>query len=568
MIPIPTKPTVPFTLLLLVLLAGGAAPLDAQERVDLLLHDGKVFTADDLLSIHEVVAIDGGRIVAVGGEELLDEYVGEETIDLDGRLVVPGFNDVHTHMSGDPHWYIDLTEVESIREIQELVREKAADLGPGEWITGYGWSEDELEEQRRPLRWDLDEAAPDNPVILTRAGGHSAVSNSEALRRADVDEDTPQPEGGIIEREDDGRLNGVIRERQDLVGRLVPEAAPEDVRESFVANLRDLFSLGITSIVQAGEGPDGFAEWETTYRMHRGELPRAAVQFLPAVAEDGSVDRGVQQLREFGRVSGEGDEWFRVGPMKVFVDGGFTGPAAWTLEPYPGQPDYYGVAELSEEQLYQLVKAAHDMGWQGGFHTIGDAAIEMAVDVFARVLEESPRTDHRHYLTHFTVRPPEATLRKMAVYNILIAQQPNFTYTLEGRYVRNLTEERAAHNNPVRSVTDHGIFMAFSSDILPIGPMVGIYAAVTRKGMSGRAFAAEEEAISVPDAIARYTRNGAYLTGEEDLKGTLEPGKLADLAVLNQDILTIDPERILETRVDLTILGGEVVYEREAVATR
>ncbi|MDX1566958.1 MAG: amidohydrolase family protein, partial [Longimicrobiales bacterium] len=243
------------SLLALVLMGPvSLSDLQAQERVDLLLHNGKIFTADDLLSIQEVVAIEGDRIVAVGGPELLDEYEGEETIDLNGRLVVPGFNDVHIHISGDPEWFIDLTEVESIREIQELVREKAAELGPGEWITGYGWSEDELAEQRRPLRWDLDEAAPDNPVILTRAGGHSAVSNSEALQRAGVDENTPQPEGGVIEREDDGRLNGIIRERQDLVGRLVPEAEPEDVRESFVANLQDLLSHGITSIVQAGAG--------------------------------------------------------------------------------------------------------------------------------------------------------------------------------------------------------------------------------------------------------------------------------------------------------------------------
>ena len=188
----------------------------------------------------------------------------------------------------------------------------------------------------------------------------------------------------------------------------------------------------------------------------------------------------------------------------------------------------------------------------------------MAVDVFDRVLDEFPRPDHRHYLNHFTVLPPEETLRSMARNNILIAQQPNFAYTLEGRYVEYLGGDRAAHNNPVGSPMNHGIFMAFSSDILPIGPMVGLYAAVTRMGMSGESFAAHEEAISMPEAIVAYTRNGAYLTREEDLKGTIEPGKLADLVVLEEDLLTIDGERVLDVEVAMTILGGEVVYEAKA----
>ena len=354
-----------------VLLLSTFVGASAQEQVDLLLYNGKIFTADDLLSIHEAVAIRGDRIVAVGGDELLGEYESRREVDLEGRLVVPGFNDTHIHISGDPNWHIDLAGVGSVEELKDLVARKAEELGAGEWITGYGWSEDEVEEQRRPLRGDLDDAAPLNPVILTRAGGHSAVANSLALELAGVDEGTPQPEGGMIETDDQGRLNGIIRERQDIVRRLVPQAMREQVRESFVSKLRDLLGLGITSIIQAGASEDGFEEWERVYQEHRGQLPRAAVQFRPAVGDDGSVDGGIRQLEEFGRVTGDGDKWFRVGPMKVFVDGGFTGPAAWTLEPYQGQPDYFGRARLSEEQLYRLVRAAHEMGWQGGFTRSG-----------------------------------------------------------------------------------------------------------------------------------------------------------------------------------------------------
>jgi len=202
-----------------------------------------------------------------------------------------------------------------------------------------------------------------------------------------------------------------------------------------------------------------------------------------------------------------------------------------------------------------------------GLHAIGDGAIKMTVDVFERVLRESPRTDHRHYLTHFTVPPPEATLKQMAANHILIAQQPNFTYTLEGRYADNLDGYRLEHNNPVRTPMNHGIFMAFGSDVLPIGPMVGLYAAVTRKGMSGKVWGADE-AVTMPEAIRAYTRNAAYLTFDEQLKGTLEVGKLADMIVLAEDLLTINPSRILGVPVDMTIVGGKVVYERPASTTR
>ena len=201
------------------------------------------------------------------------------------------------------------------------------------------------------------------------------------------------------------------------------------------------------------------------------------------------------------------------------------------------------------------------MGWQMGFHAIGDAAIKLIVDYFAQTLEASPRDDHRHYLNHFTVRPPPEVMELMAEHGIMITQQPNFTYTLEGRYVEYLQEEHAAHNNPLRSPMDHGVFVALSSDILPIGPMVGIYAAVTRKGASGAVFAPEER-LTMEEAIRGYTRNGAYITFEEGVKGTLEPGMLADMIVLSDDLLTIDSEQILDVLIETTIVGGRVVFER------
>lgn len=523
------------------------------EPADLILTGGRVAIVDDGFSIHETIVVRDGRVLAVGDATLATRYDATRTVDLDGRLVVPGFIDTHTHISGNARRYIDLGGVESITELQDLIRSKIGEMGEGEWITGYGWSEDELAEGRRPLRRDLDEAAPRNPVVLTRAGGHSAVANSMALELAGIDRNTPQPEGGVIERGDDGELNGVIRERQGMVTRLVPDATPEELRVTHIQVLRDQLAFGITSLIQAGVNPRGFAGWESIYEEFGEELPRATVQIRWV---------GADRLADFGRMSGDGDDRFRVGAIKVLVDGGFTGPAAYTIEPYKGMGDYRGMLNVPEDELRQLIFEANELGWQLGFHAIGDAAIELTVDAFVDALHRNPREDHRHYLNHFTVTPPVRTLELMAEYGIAIAQQPNFTYTLEGRYVANLDGARLAHNNPLKIPMEYGIFMALGSDILPIGPLVGLYAAVTRKGMSGEVFG-PEEALTMEEAIRGYTANAAWITFEEGTKGTLEPGMLADMVVLSEDLLTIDPERIMEVDVDMTIVGGRVLYERD-----
>ncbi len=538
--------------LYLNLLACSEPVQDDRIAVDTILHNGKVITIDADLSLASAVAIDGTDIVAVGGAELLESYKSANTIDLSGKVLMPGFIDSHTHLRGRPQRYVDLTKTRSIEELKGQVRTKAIELGSGEWITGYGWSEDVMAELRRPLRNDLDEAAPDNPVLLTRAGGHSAVANSMALRLAEVTVTTQQPENGVIERGEDGELNGVIRERQDIVSKLIPEPTNEEVRDNLVYILKEQLSLGITSFTHATGSIEAYPEWETIYRLNRGILPRGSIQVFW---------EGPDAMTAFGKKTGDGDEYLRVGPIKIFVDGGFTGPAAYTKEPYKGETDYRGTLSLSLEELTTILTEAHAAGWQFGIHAIGDAAIELAIDELAVTLDEMPRDDHRHYLNHFTVMPSAESMDKMAAYGIAITQQPNFTYTLDGRYSEYLDGDRLKHNNPLRTPMDHGVRVAISSDILPIGPMVGIYAAVTRKGMSGTVFG-EEEALTVMEALRGYTLYGAWLSFEEDRKGSIERGKLADMIVLDQDILTIDPDHIMDINVEQTWLGGKLVYER------
>ena len=542
-----------------------AASLQAQaDSADLVLYNGTIVTVDDAFSIRQAIAVKGGRILAVGGNELRNRYTGARAIDLRGRTVLPGFFDTHIHLRGNSRRYIDLNDTTSLAQLKQQVSDKAKALGPGEWITGGGWDEYHFTEQRKPLRADLDAAAPNNPVVLTRAGGHSSVGNTKALELADINKATPDPERGLIEKGADGQPNGVIRERSDLYTRLVPKDKPQDVRDSLLQNVRDQLKLGITSVIEAGSSVDpnvvgSYAEWEVLYRNHGDTLPRASVQVgYPA----GGAAAGAAKLKDFGHKTGDGNDRLRVGSIgEMAADGGFTGPTAWSLVDYKGLPGFRGRAFFTPEQIHANIEEGHKLGWQFGIHAIGDAAIAMTVDALDKVLHDYPRNDHRHYLCHFTVLPPERTMQLMVNDKILIAQQPNFTYNLEQRYVETLEGKRLATNNALTTPIKKGIFMAFGSDNLPIGPMVGLYAAVTRKGESGEVYG-PEEAVSMKDAITMYTRSGAFLTGEEKIKGSLEVGKLADMIVLPENPLAISPDKVLNLKVDMTIVGGKVLYDR------
>lgn len=528
----------------------------ASDTVDTLFTNGRILTmteTDD--SAFTAVAVEGDRIVAVGGEELSRRFHPRNLVDLDGATLLPGFNDTHIHINGNAKRYIDLTTVTSIEQMQSLVQSRAELLGPSEWITGYGWSEDELAELRKPTRYDFDSVAPNNPVVLTRAGAHSAVANSLALSLAGLSRESKDPENGSLERDASGELTGVIRERQDLLLALVPAAGERELETSLGNNLAALFELGITSLTQAMAEPQDIERWRRVYDAKRGALPRAAVQL---------VWPGPAKFAAFQGRSGDGDEHFRLGPLKVFVDGGFTGPAAYTKAPYRNEAEYRGKLALTPTELTQIVTMGHNAGWQMGIHAIGDAAIELVVDELVRAMtaaDDAADVGTRHYLNHFTVMPSDATMQKMAEHDIWITQQPNFTYTLEGRYVEYLDGNRLETNNALRTPMNHGVFMALSSDILPIGPMVGIYAAVTRKGMSGRVFGSGE-ALSVREALVGYTRNAAFFTSEESMKGTIEVGKLADFVVLARDPEAIDPAELLNLPVQQTWLGGKRVYQR------
>lgn len=561
-----------FRSLLSVIAVLGLQPLQAavpQQEVDLLLFNGKVITVDDQFSIQTTVAVRDGLIVAVGGEEVQAAYKGRQSIDLGGRTLMPGFNDTHIHVNALSYRQADIEPAKSIAEIQQLIRDKARELGPGQWITGYGWDEALLAEKRNIVRGDLDAAAPNNPVALTRAGSHSIVGNTLALKIAKIDRNTPDPKDGLIEKDATGEPNGIIRERNDLYRTHVPRDKWEDLRAGYVKTFQWLFSLGITSVHTMGSFNDE--------PVGKGGLkdPGSGLTFrrLQAMSKEFDIPRvslyvnfpGDDRLAAFGKATGYGDDRVRLGSIgESAVDGGFTGPTAWTLVDYKGLPGFRGKGRYTDAELQALVDSGARHGWQMGLHAIGDAAIVQTVNAYSKAIRSivPPGKDHRWFLDHFTIMPPDYTMQTMAQDRILIAQQPNFLYNLEGRYVDTLDDWRLRHNNAIGTpAKKFGLFVALGSDNLPIGPMYGLYAAVTRKGMSGKVHG-PEEAISMPEAIKGYTANGAYLSWEERIKGTLEVGKLADMIVLEADPLTIDASKLLETKVDLTILGGKVVYDR------
>lgn len=556
-----------------VALGLGAGSASAAEHADLLLYNGKVLTVDRDFSIRKAIAVRGGRIVEIGDDDLSSKYEARTKIDLGGRTLMPGFIDTHLHIYSLARRQVVIESARSIKEIQQIVRAKAAELGPGEWITGYGWDEAVFVEGRNLNRADLDAAAPDNPVALTRAGGHSAAGNSLALKIAKIDRNTADPPTGLIEHDEHGEPNGVIRERFDLYLRHVPPSSWEELKPGYVTAMRKLLALGITSFHSATTviddepvGAGGTAEPTSALTPRRLALLHAETDHaIPRVTTYIGFP-GAERLRAFGRQSGDGDEWVRLGGIgENPVDGGFTGPTAWTLADYKGMPGFRGKGRFTDAQLQALVDASADNGWQLALHAIGDAAIVQAVDAYASALDRHPAvkdSDHRWFLDHFTIMPPDATMAKMAKYRIMISQQPNFAYNLDGRYHETMDDIRYRHNNSVATPWKRfGLHVAFGSDNLPIGPMVGLHSAVTRQNPAG-VVVGPEERVSMEDAIRAYTEKAAYLSWEEGAKGTLEPGKLADMIVLDADPLTAAPDAIMDIRVDMTILGGKVVYRR------
>lgn len=527
---------------------------------DLILRNANVLTLDPERPRARAVSAWRGRIVTVGDEETVLRDAGPATrvLDLAGATVLPGFDDAHCHpiAFGLALEWVDVSPeaAPTLERLLGRLAEAARALPPDRWLLARGYDDSRLDVRRHPTRWELDAVTGGRPTIVIRTCGHMLVANSAALARAGITRDTPDPEGGRIVRGPDGEPTGLLQERaQELVRQLVPPPTVADLERALRRAGERFLSLGITSVSEAGIGR---AEELQAYQnlRQRGELPvRSRVMLY--------IDHLLEPAERLGLTTGFGDDWLRIGPFKLLQDGAGGARTAAMSIPYPDEPENYGIAVYTQEQLDEAFTRVARLGGQVAAHAIGDRAIEMVLTAFERTLPHHPRADHRWRIEHCGMLRPDL-LDRMARLGVVAVPQPGFGYYLGDAYRRNFSEDWLALAYPARSWLERGIPVAFSSDapVIPPDPWVGIRAAVLRQTRTGQPFGLEQR-IDVLTAIRLYTSGGAYAHFEEDRKGRIAPGYLADLAVVDRDPVAIDPEELPTLRTVLTVVDGRIAWE-------
>ncbi|WP_169308206.1 amidohydrolase [Sphaerobacter thermophilus] len=539
---------------------------------DLILYHGNIITVDPDSPRAEAVAIKDGKFVAVGPNEAILRLRGPATrvVDLQGRTCIPGINDPHNHMlmSGHVLTEVQLFHARSISDIQEAVAKAVADAPPGAWILGRGWDESLLREKRFPTRWDLDEVAPNNPVVLERVW-NMLVANSAALMAADIGRHTPDPDptqlySGRIDRDDLGEPTGVLRDRaKQLVYDAIPPRTDAEREAHLRIACREYNRWGITSIADPGLLPEGIHAYQAVWRD--GAL---SVRSSLCLAGWGSSMEPREELLErrfsdVGLFTGFGNTELRIDTIKMMPDGGVGDRTAYMFEPYRDEPDNFGQYIVSPSDLVARVQWCHEHGWSIDAHTCGDRMQEMVVEAYANAYQQMPSTSIRHRV-HHAYFPTEKALELMREYRIAALPTIPFLYNLGESFVASIGEERAARAMPLLTYLEAGVPIACGSDspVTTYNPFIGIYSCVARKTVLGRDLGPEER-VSREEAIRLYTAAGAWVTFEEEIKGTVTPGKLADLVVLDRDILTVPEEELKEIRPVATFLGGRAVYVNE-----
>lgn len=530
----------------------------------LALTNGNVITVDERNPRAQAVYIVGERIAKVGSDDEIGGLIDEATdvIDLDGRTVVPGFVDCHAHPMGYGQSLMNVNcctpPMRSIEDIVEAVRKAVEEKGEGEWILGRGYDDFKVAEKRHPNRWDLDRAAPDNPVIITRLCGHISAVNSFALELAGITKDTKDTEGGEIDRDPEtGEPTGVLRggARAPIRG-LIPPPDLEKLKRGIELAADEFLARGVTSVSDAG------VRDPITMKAYQ-----AAVRDGLPIRVNLMMSRDVlDHLSGLGLETGFGDERLRIGAVKMVFDGSFSGRTAAMFEPFKDTPGNTGILYTSQEELDEGVLASHEAGFQVGVHAIGDRAISGVLDAYEAALKRLPKQDHRLRIEHCGINSPEIVSRIRSL-GVIPVPQPIFLWGEGESYRAGLDGERADWAYPVKTWMDEGITVALSSDCPAtsgeelISPLLGIHVAVNRKTDAGNDIGPAQK-IGVEKAIGAYTLNGAFATFEEDAKGSIEPGKLADLAVLSEDPTEVAPGKIKDVGVEMTIVGGRIAYRK------
>lgn len=537
-------------------LASGCSPGRADfasAPADLVVVNGNVLTQDDALPRAQAFAVKHGRFVAVGSSDDVRNLASAATqvIDAAGATVVPGFIDAHSHPSGAGLNAIRNvnTNLGSIARIQEALRERVARTPPGEWIVGYMYDDTKLEEGRPLRRRDLDAVSREHPIVVGHRGGHTGVYNSKAFELAGVTVETPDPFGGEFEREG-GELTGKVAERARSVFRVPSGATREERARGIAAICREMNAAGLTSVHQAGTSPDDFTAYQDAYAA--GELTFR----MTAMARGASFPA----LRDAGVRTGFGDAWLRVGAVKFAADGSASERTMAMSTPYEGRPDDFGILTMTQEEVHEVVEEAHRAGWQIAIHANGDVAIEMVLNAYERAQKLWPRSDTRHRIEHCSLVNP-ALLRRIADGGYIPA--PFYTYAhYHGEKWAEYGEAKMEWMFAHRSFLDYGIRVAPASDFVPgpYEPLMALQSMVTRKDYSGRVWGPSQR-ITLDEALKICTVNGAYASFEENEKGSITAGKLADFVILAEDPHDVDPDRIKEIRILRTVVGGRTVFE-------
>ncbi|MET7729969.1 amidohydrolase [Streptomyces sp. NPDC005402] len=558
----------------------------------LILTGGQVLTVDRAFTVVEGVAVRGGDIVATGSDAEMRALAGPGTrvVELGGRTVLPGLNDSHLHGAAygmtKPPFAIDVGHpaVGSIADIAAAVQDAAGAAHAGEWIIGLGWDPGYLAEcladpRRFPHRRDLDAVAPHHPVCLTDFSSHMVWANSEALRRCGIDAGSTPPPGGVIDRDADTQPTGILREAaQGLLQAGLPAPTIAQRRHAIQGVVRELHARGITSYTEPGLGPGGTGtlfgglstdNWTAyTDLVAAGELhARVSVLLLPAPM-GGSADDLRKGLEELRRPASADPRRLNAIGVKIFADGVPPNRTAWMNEPYPegghGALCVHGdTPALQVEELREMIAVAHRAGFQLGVHVTGDRAIDTVVEAFVAANTAAPRPDARHYVIHGDFIGA-GSLAELAAHGYGVNMNPAIKWTISDLMDEVVGPERSAYQWPVRTAVEAGVRVCASSDAPITEPdwRQGVAAMMLRESKASGRTSGPEQRVTLAEALRAYTATPAWQDFADDWKGTVEPGKAADLCVLDRRLLDLDPHEITDVQVDLTVFDGAVVHER------
>ena len=499
----------------------------------------------------QALLIQNERILRVGSNKEIKRSITNKTkvVDAKGATVIPGLVDCHIHMTGFGYFLqsLDLREVKSIKEMQRKLRSYAEENPERKWILEGRWDQERFSEKRYPTRLDLDAAVKDKPIFLRRVCGHVGIANSRALRLAGITRETVVEGGQVDLDEHTGEPNGILRENaMDLASKVIPESSPQELENACVVACQNAVEAGLTGVHWLVDSADEIRTLQKLY--FEGKLPIRVYLGI-------SVNL-LQELANLGMLSGFGNDMLKIGFVKISADGSLGGHTAALREPYSDKPETKGMMLHSQRKLNKFISEAHEAGLQVAVHAIGDRAIEAVLKAYENALNGQWRENHRHRIEHCSVLNPKL-IRKMKRLGLVASVQPHFIVS-DFWTANRLGKKRTRWIYPFKTLMKEDLVVASGSDcpVEKINPLLGIWAAVTRQNLP-------EENLTAEEALKTYTINAAFASFDEDRKGTIEVGKLADLTVLSDNLLTTKPDKIKDTTVEMTIVGGKFAYSRK-----